>query len=109
MSEIKDNTTKELVMRALVHGYVRHMKGMPLESDDYTDEIAAEIDSRINKNVVIDWKKVDGTMVALIYRQKNAYEPYVVAWNYCTADGTWGQGHYFGNIVNAVRYYDEEY
>ena len=75
------------------------------------DGTAKEIEAEINKrmNIVIDWKEHDGVTVALIKRPYNKCQPFVVAWNYYHVDGTWGQGHYFSNIVDAAKFYDEEY
>lgn len=105
---------------------------MPIECDSYTTLIANTIDKMVaeaavgavekmaeaavgavekcaTQNIVIDWKECDGINVALIKRPNNKCQPYVVAWNYYHVDGTWGQGHYFSNIVDAVKFYDEEY
>ena len=42
-----------------------------------------------------------GIPVALVNRHTK-YNPFVVAWGYDKESKTWGQGHYFGDIKDAV-------
>lgn len=70
-------------------------------------------------------KKIsNGVPVALIYWKRSGGVGYVVAWN-CpfenikdddvfgdwipVFEGSWGQGHYFSRLVDAVKYYNENY
>lgn len=57
---------------------------------------------------LVDKKKVNGVIVALIDRE-TGYQPWVVAWNYDEAWQQWGQGHYFNEFEMAARYYMDNY
>jgi len=45
------------------------------------------------------------TPVALVDRGTK-FCSYVVAWNFDSRSGTWGQGHYFDSLNDAIKYYD---
>lgn len=45
-----------------------------------------------------------GTSVALVNRHTE-YDPFVVAWDYRGESRSWGQGHYFNDIEDAVAYF----
>lgn len=44
---------------------------------------------------------------ALLKREKNTAEPYVVAWNFDFETGDWGQGHYFSHYEDAEKFYHD--
>ncbi|WP_317396487.1 hypothetical protein [Faecalicoccus pleomorphus] len=44
---------------------------------------------------------------ALLKREKNTAEPYVVAWNFDFETGGWGQGHYFSHYEDAEKFYHD--
>lgn len=50
-----------------------------------------------------------GTPIALIDRGETRGDRYVVAWNYDSSDGTWGQGHYFEYKAQAENYIEKHY
>lgn len=70
--------------------------------------------------IVMKNKISNGVEVALIHWTTNKCTPYVVAWN-CPLKfveetenglefyGSWGQGHYFVDIKNALEFYNENY
>lgn len=71
--------------------------------------------------IVMKKKKTsNGVEVALIHWTTNKCTPYVVAWC-CPSEfmletenglefmGSWGQGHYFVDIENALKFYNENY
>lgn len=67
---------------------------------------------------VIAHKNVNGIEVGLVHWTTNRCTPFVVAWNMPLENvvetengkefvGSWGQGHYFAFIDNAVECYNE--
>ena len=50
--------------------------------------------------VIAEWPEIE---YALVYR-KGAYEPWVAAHWFDNESGTWGQGHYFHDLLNACEY-----
>lgn len=57
------------------------------------------------KNLVL---KIDGeyALIARV-REDGTVHEYVVAWCYKKETDSWGQGHYFSDIVEAVCYFDK--
>ena len=50
-----------------------------------------------------------GTPCALIDRGDIRGDRFVVAWNFDSSDGTWGQGHYFSQLPSALHYIESHY
>lgn len=40
----------------------------------------------------------------LLHDATRKFNPYVVAWSYCEEDNTWGQGHYFQTLDDALNF-----
>lgn len=40
----------------------------------------------------------------VLVNRGTAWQPWVAAWNYNEEDGSWGNGHYFCSIIEAVMY-----
>lgn len=56
--------------------------------------------------IILDWDIPKGIDCALVLRD-TTFQPFVVA-HWPKMEGevlTWGQGHYFDNIIDAVTYY----
>ena len=65
-----------------------------------------------------DWHKVEycsyGVLKPLVNEKRNytmlykfpygLTEQYVVAYNYCEEDNSWGQGHYFDDFYSALEF-----
>ena len=47
---------------------------------------------------------------AIIWRHNEAthFSEFVAAWNYDEATGTWGQGHYFCDLLSTTDYIEEK-
>ena len=43
----------------------------------------------------------------MLLNMKNKITPFVCAWNLNKERGEWSQGHYFGNIEEAMEYWEE--
>lgn len=67
---------------------------------------------RYNEN----WHRVEicsyGVLEPLVNEEKNYTmlyhdgfsKQYVVAYNYCEKDNSWGQGHYFNDYISALKF-----
>ena len=60
------------------------------------------------EHTVLNMKDYKGIKVALVDRG-TGFQPYVVAWCYDEDSRTWGQGHYFQKLKDAVKYYEKNY
>ena len=58
------------------------------------------------RNILLkEYPDLDYALVARV-REDNTIHEYVCAWNY-EKDGTWGQGHYFNLLDDAIEYMKE--
>lgn len=56
------------------------------------------------KNIVLEtYKSINCTLIARVNGKGEVHE-FVVAYAYDETDGTWGQGHYFQNLSDAMAY-----
>ena len=53
------------------------------------------------KQVVLRLPEID---YVLVHWPSNVCTPWVAAWNYNEDRGCWGQGHYFTNPGDAIKY-----
>ena len=44
----------------------------------------------------------------VLLKRNSKYEPWVAAWAYNEERESWGQGHYFEEFIDAVRYIDNK-
>lgn len=59
----------------------------------------------MNFTVLEKYPEID---YVLVYRPE-AVDKFVAAWHYDEERGSWGQGHYFNKLRNAVNYINDKY
>ena len=53
------------------------------------------------KQVIIKLPEID---YVLVHWEENSVTPWVAAWAYNEDNGCWGQGHYFVELADAIKY-----